>query len=153
LDKMKSKINSRGGERVLSIYWFLIFLVVAIAVVSGVYIFFSKPIDVREAEAGILNDKLINCFIENGKLKNFEISGFDLEDKCGLDLNDRSTGYDGSKNYENNQYYLEIDIGVLGKEKVIAYGDASYKPFCGQEASRKNIPYCYINKMVVIDSA
>jgi len=74
---MKSKINSRGGERVLSIYWFLIFLVVAIAVVSGVYIFFSKPIDVREAEAGILNDKLINCFIENGKLKNFEISGFD----------------------------------------------------------------------------
>lgn len=148
---VKMGLNRKGGERLLSVYWFLIFLIVAIAVVSGVYIFFSKPIDVREAETGILNDKLISCFVDDGKLRNLDVTDSNLEDRCGLDFADRSVRSDGNLVYSELQYYVEVDIGLPGGEKVIKLGNENYKPFCGQEKSRMNIPYCYANRLVALN--
>src|SRR3989338_770987 len=61
-------LDKRGDERVLSIYWFIMFIIVAVAVVSGVARFYGAPMDVRIVEAELLADKVIDCVSIQGKL-------------------------------------------------------------------------------------
>lgn len=143
-NKKIKNLNKKGGERVLSLYWFVIFILLAIAVVSGVYIFFSKPIDVREAETSMLNDKVIQCFVDNGKLRNLEdISAENFEERCGLYLKDNAGKYD------KVQYYIEVR-DVLNNAVLAKFGDDTYKAFCGQEESKLNIPYCIKTRFGVL---
>ena len=53
------KINKKGGERVLSFYLFIIYIIVLIGIVSGVVLFRGSALDVRELEASILTDSLL----------------------------------------------------------------------------------------------
>jgi hypothetical protein len=136
-------LNKKGGEQVMSIYWFVIFGIITIAVVSGVYVFSSKPIDIRAAETNVLEDKIITCIVNNGEVseKWKEINGGnDLEKICLLNL--------GDLNYKEMQYYIEIEIG----DKSISYGDSSFKAFCGAKKSRNNIPYCREKKIMVLEN-
>jgi hypothetical protein len=135
-------INKKGGERVLSFYWMVILVLIAIGIVSGVYIFFSKPMDVRQTESILLTDKLINCFIENGVLK--EVKG-EIDRTCGIDMNDKT----GS--YNNVQYYIEVKINS-NPVTIFKKGDESYRAFCGQEKSRINIPYCTKRKVMALQN-
>ena len=41
------KINRKGDERVLSMYWFILFIIVAVAIVSAVLIFYSYLLFLR----------------------------------------------------------------------------------------------------------
>lgn len=133
-------INKIGGDRVLAIYWFIMFVIVIIGLVSGVSIFFSKPLDIREAEGNILADKLTNCFIDNGIYNNSlmdRAKSDGLEEVCGLVLEDKTGYYENS----NEQYYLEFKI----EDKIASSNDAvksKLQGFCEQEDLKKNIPAC-----------
>ena len=80
-------INKKAGERVLSIYLFIIYIIVAVGIVSGVLLFFSSSLDIRKAEAEILGDKVIDCLVEQGGLKP-GVLGWDNLDECGFDFKD-----------------------------------------------------------------
>src|SRR3989338_10868548 len=60
--------NRKGAEKIISIYWFAILIIIAGAVVAMVSLFYGTPYDVRDAEANILVNKVSNCLSENGKL-------------------------------------------------------------------------------------
>jgi hypothetical protein len=53
-------------EKMISIYWFVILILVAVGIASMVFTFYSHPYDVREAEATILMGNVANCVVEQG---------------------------------------------------------------------------------------
>lgn len=138
-------MNKRGGEKVFSIYWFLMFGIVAIVVVSGVLLFFSKPVDVRDVEAKILRDRVIDCFVEKGMLKEGVLSSVSEEsfgELCNLRFDDSSDpSYGGEM-----QYYIMVESG----EKTFEFGRKDMSEWCGQE-KRTNVPHCVRDKLVVLD--
>jgi len=92
------RMNKKGDERVLSIYLFIIFIIVSIGIVSGVLLFHGAGLDVREVEADILADKVIDCLVEQGELKNQVFAdNFTIGEFCNINLRDNSITYKGEE--------------------------------------------------------
>jgi len=141
------KINRKGDERVLSLYWFILFIIVAVAIVSAVLIFYSYLLDVRGAEASILADKVIDCLSNDGKLNVAKLEEVDkngLESACNLILKDES-----KEKYREmkSQYYIQLEVGG----KLIMAGDQDFLAYCGQ-SSKTNIPICFEKKLFVLNN-
>ena len=138
-------MNKKAGERILIVYWVAIFMIISIGIVSSVIIFYSVPFDIRGVESGILVDKVINCFVEDGKISSdFEsVSENNFLETCGLNFEDK-TG-----KYEDGQFYADFEIA--GK-KVLG-GNFNLEAYCGAERSKKNIPYCTEKKLFILDKS
>lgn len=136
-------MNRRGDERLLSLYWFVMFVIITIAVVSAVVLFYSHSFDIRAAEAGILADKIIACAIHDGYLDaQFMKQDLSLSDSCGIIL--RDTGH--SAYNEREQYGIEF---IAGTNNIHA-GDARLLNECGIAIAKKNLPVCAERKLSVL---
>ena len=106
-----NKMNKKG-DKILSIYWFLIMLIVAGGVFAMVYVFYGTPYDVRGVEARILTNQIADCISYNGKINSDFISGGSLSsnknilDNCHLNFN--------SNEWDTQQYYIEVTFYTLG---------------------------------------
>lgn len=113
----------KGTEKILSIYWFAILIIISVGVIAMVYIFYNYPYDVRELEVDILTDKVADCLSYGGKLnpdllneketfnENFK-NGFLKE--CNLNFSVEN--FSVEKGYEWKkmpQYYIEINFYIL----------------------------------------
>lgn len=145
---LKVNLGKRGDERVLSIYWFIMFIIVAVAVVSGVARFYGAPMDVRLVEAELLADKVIDCVSAQGKLDGGFMAlgeGQNMREYCHLNFEDTSMdAYKGA-----GQYYISVQIGE-GTWEAGNVG-AKYQVFCGHTGSLKNVPVCVNKKVVLLD--
>lgn len=135
-------IGRKGDERVLSVYWFVIFVIIAAAVVGGVLLFFSNPLDVREVESSLLSDKVIDCFVDKGVLSVKLKEGADIEEVCGLNFKDIN-----DEDVEKNQYFVEVVSNGLN----VSTGNVNLKIFCVDEERKENAPVCSIKKIVVLN--
>ncbi len=106
---------NKRGEKYLSVYWFAILVIVAVGISAMVIIFYGKPYDVREIEAGILINKIVDCLSNADGTLNAEINNENFLNKCHLVLGD--------------EYYLEID--PFG----IKQGNFNLKDYCGKGES------------------
>lgn len=102
-------MKNKRGDKLISVYWFAILILVAGGVFAMVYIFYSAPYDVREIEGTILNNKIADCISEKG-LINEKIFEKDFQDnfleECHLTFN-----VENENNWkENLQYYLDVKI-------------------------------------------
>ena len=95
--------NKRGAEKLMSVYWFAILILVAGTIVYMVSVFYGNPYDVREIETNILINKAADCLSDKGKLR-YQLTE-ELEtnflEKCHLNF--------GNEN-EELEYYLEIEF-------------------------------------------
>ena len=67
--------NRIGAENIISVYWFVILIIIAGAVVAMVSLFYGSPYDVRVTEANIMINQVSNCLSQSGELnKNLFIS-------------------------------------------------------------------------------
>ena len=101
---LKMSFNKRGDERLLSFWWFFILGLVLVAVAGGATMYYSTSIDVRNIEADVLADKLINCVIDNGHL-NSELGNFNIFEKCRI-------------NNISNEYYGEMRVYASSSCKI-----------------------------------
>ncbi len=135
--------NRKGDERILSFYWFIIFGIVAIVIVSGVLLV-QKDLDVRDVESRILTNKIIDCVSENGVFQDgviSEIKGKGLGN-CKINLEDGSYG-------DEEQFFVYFSVD--GNEEF-SFGN-DMRAFCGKGGSGKeNVPYCFEKKFVLQDS-
>jgi len=103
-------IRNKKGDKIISVYWFVILFLVAAAVVYMTVIFYGTPKDIRNAESEVLANKIAECLSEGGYLKEgiLEDSSFkdNLLSKCNINFNVE----DFSNWKEKTQYYLEIAI-------------------------------------------
>jgi len=106
--------NQRGTDKILSMYWFVILVLVAGGVFAMVYNFYSAPYDVRETESNILAEKIADCISTQGIIDSKFLSGsiFNTEisktfmDNCSFNFAVEE-GYGDSK---VTQYFYEVDF-------------------------------------------
>jgi len=143
--------DKKAGERVLSIYLFIIYIIVGIGIVSGVILFYGSGLDVRELEAGILSDAVIGCLVGQGELNGEVLNRgeeFDLIDFCKFDFRDNTGNYDGKERYGVMVEVSEFDSGNL-KNKISA-GRTDFLEFCGSEGDK--IPKCNEKEVYVLNN-
>ena len=79
-------MNKKGGEKLLSIWWFFVLIIVGVGVVVGVIMHFGAEVNTKGLEARILSDKILNCVSERGFLKEKVLEkDFDILGECGLE--------------------------------------------------------------------
>lgn len=100
--------NKKGAEKIMSVYWFAILVLIAGGVFVMVSTFHNSPYDIRELEAEIMINQVSDCVSQGGKLNEKLISDsnfnkeFKILEECHLNFNTE---------FENEiQYYLEINF-------------------------------------------
>jgi len=113
------RINGKKGAKILSIWLFFILVIVGGAVVFSTSVLYSAEVDLRNAEAEMLNDKIIDCVVENGFLVEslFEES-FDIFQKCKISENV----------FGENGFYFKINMD--GKEEKEISKGISFETEC-----------------------
>lgn len=78
--------DKKGGEKLLSLWWFFILGVIGGFIVLGVVIYYNADTNVNPIESSILVDKLVNCLIKDGTLnENVLEDDFEIFRQCNLD--------------------------------------------------------------------
>ena len=101
-------MNNRG-EKYLSVYWFAILAIVAGGIVAMVFVFYGEPYDVRNLEAEIMINKVVDCLSDEGKL-NSNINNENILEECNFVLGD--------------EFYFEVG--------EIRQGNFNLKDSCGK---------------------
>ncbi len=105
--KLSWKLNKKG-DKIISVYWFVILFIVVAAVVYMAYLFYGTPYDARAVEARVLKNKIADCLSEGGYLKekvlteNFKDN---FLEKCDLNLN-----VEDAYGWEDDQYYIKVSF-------------------------------------------
>ena len=103
--------NHKAMEKILSVYWFAILIIVAGGIFAMVYAFYHHPYDVREIEADIMVNKISDCLSWGGYLKEdvFDGKNFILNNDNFLEI--CNLNFDVEKKWEDElQYYAEINF-------------------------------------------
>lgn len=140
-------LRNKKAEKLLSIWWFLVIIVVFGAIVAGVYLFFSTDIDIREAESAILSDRISNCLASNGYLEEeFLEEDFDLFEYCGLDEN----VLDSSKFFVKVEIFNETGNEIKKFESGAKALEADCKIWLDPEIEAKEYPRCVEKEFGII---
>ncbi len=98
---------NKKGDKIISVYWFAILILVAGGIFAMVYTFYHYPYDVREIEANIMINKVADCISTGGEINAhvFE-DDFSVLEICDLTFNvEDEYGWK-----EIPQYYFNIEF-------------------------------------------
>ncbi len=137
--------NKRGGEKLLSIWWFFVLVIVGTGISVAVMMFYSADVDVREIEADILSEKIIDCIIEQGFLVE-DITNENMFERC--DLNQEIFGKESS-------FYFRISTwdeeGNKLKEDIVGGKDFEVECEIGEAVEKaEHYPKCVKKKEGVL---
>jgi hypothetical protein len=96
------------GDKILSIYWFVILTLTAGGIFAMVYIFYGTPYDVREIEAGILSERVADCVSYAGRINSDLISNGKFNPKSEKDFLKECHLNFNSEEWQEQQYYTEV---------------------------------------------
>lgn len=137
-------INKKASQKLLSVWWFFVLTVVGAGIVIGVLIYYSADADLRKVEADILSERIANCLVEQGYLREDFSSNFNIFEKCGLKKEVFDSG---------TSFYLKISVydetGNLFKNiNLIIEGDTSFEKDCQieEKISARYFPRCVEKK-------
>jgi len=106
-------IKNKKGDKIISVYWFAILVIVAAGIFGMVYIFYGTPYDVREIEANILTNQIADCVSYAGRINVDLISNGKTNQKIGEDFLKMCYLNFKSDEWEEEQYYLEVKFYKL----------------------------------------
>lgn len=123
-------INKKGIEKLTSIYWFFILIIVAFGVWAMAYAYFMHPMDIREVESAVLLNKVADCISQNGKMPeylfdsegNFTFTSSNFESICHFNFQVEDEWDWRTK----EQYYVNIsffDISLNKKFSEVVFGN------------------------------
>jgi len=151
------KMNKTGTNKILSIYWFVILIIVAGGVFAMIYIFYGPSFDVRELEASILADKIADCLSEGGRI-NLDLlnQGSFNEDFKNSFLSECTLNFD-DEYWKEEQYYVEINFYKPDNLKKsifnISKGNVKCKANCKLQEEKKyeKLPVCIEKRFYSLD--
>jgi hypothetical protein len=125
-------IPNKRGDKILSVYWFAILLIVAAGVFGMVYVFYGVPYDVRDIEGHLLINAVADCISYGGRINVAVISGGNVLanssffDNCHLNFK--------SSEWADEQYYTEVNVYSLNNLNTpilnIQKGNTNWVPQC-----------------------
>lgn len=130
-------MNKKGGEKILSIWWFFILAVVGGIIAFSIIVFYSAKFDVRNSETEILYNRIIDCISENGFLKPEVLQeNFDIFSECDFNKD--------SFEKEKNVFYFKIEFlrkkieteNVLDCTLSLAGQEAKHYPKCMEKTEK-----------------
>jgi len=138
--------NKKGAEKLFTIWYFIVFGIVGLGIVAGVFLFYSADIDVRESGANLLYDKIANCLVEEGFLiENFLKADFDLISACDLNKQTFSKG---------SEYYSKVNFVSDFQNKTIEIGNSGFKKDCGfslsENVKTEKFPKCLEKELKIL---
>jgi len=153
-------VNKKGGEKLISLYWFLIIILIA----SGIYLmshaFYHTPYDVREIEANILAEKTADCLVKGGEMNPNLINeqGIFRDEFLDIFMKECSLSFAVQQEWDVEQYYLEVNIfngDNLGTSVFdIKEGNPNWKPDCTlKEKGYKRLVSCVEKKFYTMDKS
>lgn len=147
---MIKKINKKG-DKLLSAYWFVILVIVAVGIVLMVNSFYGNKYDVRKQESNSLSQKVADCLYFGGELNPLLLNpqgGFkeDFRDNflqyCYLNLTT-------NQEFEIPPYYIQVEIYSQSDLKKpifnITKGNQNWIPDCSSTVSSGNLATCSNN--------
>jgi len=149
--------NSKGTDKILSIYWLAILFIVAAGIVYMVVVFYGEPYDVREIEATLLANKISDCVSDGGYLKSniFSLDNAYFFRECSINFE-----VEDFKGWNLDQFYVETEIYDFDDTKnnfqgdllkKFSQGNVALKDFCSEKG--KNFPKCVNRKFYAIDES
>ncbi|MEM3405540.1 MAG: hypothetical protein QW117_01035 [Candidatus Pacearchaeota archaeon] len=127
-------MNKTAIEKIMTIWWFFIWIIVIVGVISNIYIFTNKEIDYRSLDSKILNKKISHCLQNNyfNFSKSEEEIKKDILEICNLNNNTL------------NSELFSAKIEVVQENKKIILGPESMFIQCEikEEANAINYPIC-----------
>lgn len=145
-------LNKKGGEKLLSIWWFFVLAIVGVGISAGVLIYHSTDVDIREIEAENLYEKISNCVTEQGFLIDDILKeDFNIFEECKLK---EEIFWEGSVFYFNIQIFNESGNRI----KQIREGDFSFERDCeiqeedeeGKKIKAEYYPRCIRKKEMIL---
>jgi len=144
-------LKNKKGDKIISVYWFVILFIVAGAIVYMVISFYGEPYDIREAEAYALTNKAARCLSDAGYLEEEALSVAFKEnfvEKCGFNFETEDI-YNWR---ERGQYYIEIDFYDFSTNQgisTIKTGNEALKTDCGLKG--EGFPVCLERSFYILD--
>jgi hypothetical protein len=120
--------GKKAREEYLSIFMFVAWILIALALIYSVSLFRSVQSDVRIYESDILNKKIVGCILEEYGV----VKDFNLYSKCRIN--------EGVIN--NSGYYINLTIfDSLSKKIASSFleGPSSWQIECDYQKSKKQI--------------
>lgn len=134
------RMNRTGGEKLLSIWWFMVLAMVGVAIVIGVAVFYSAEVDTRTLEAAVLYERIADCVNENGFADYGFFSGTkDIYRECDL----KRSMFEGESELFFEVVLIDSKDQMVGKS--LSGGAASFKRDCEIEqggVTAKQFPKC-----------
>jgi len=149
--------KNKKGEKLISLYWFLVLTIIAGGIMIMVNVFYGAPYDIREMEASLLAEHVINCISPDGKMNSLLISpiGTRIEefrdhfsDRCNLN-------FAGHQEWEAVEYYVQAKLYIRGEKNPfmnLTYGNQNWVPQCKEDKQLKGMPVCFEKKYYSYDS-
>ena len=104
-----------GSEFVIWFFRFLLLIIIIVMIVAAVTVFYSKQYDIRQIEANILSDELVQCLTDDGVMNESDFNG--AFGKCLPNINE-------------NEYYINLSIKLANGMKSIYYGKKDLELIC-----------------------
>jgi hypothetical protein len=137
------KTNKKASEKVLSIWWIFVLVVIAGGIVIATSIYFSSEVNVNPIEADALANRLVMCISDSGHLNNQALDS--IFDSCYL-----------NRSLFENQSNFYFSVSIYNGDKLlknIFAGDNSFFKDCliAGKVATKNFPQCSVKKMRLLD--
>jgi hypothetical protein len=140
-------LNKKAGEKILSIWWFASLALIGAAVVVVIMVYFGAFVDVRDKEAIMLQEKIMDCIVKNGYLveEALSLSPENFLEFCNLNKNQFK---------EKGQFLFNITIynSTNNVQQSITVGPMEHHQTCKALAGipGKNLPSCIEKKHPVL---
>lgn len=147
----KRLLGNKKGEKLISIYWFVILTLVAGGIFIMVNSFYNSPYDVRKVESEILAEKVIDCLYEGGKVnpalmqennpvfRDFFKDNF--ERICTLN-------FETKNEWDPEQHFVRVvfygNEKQLNKRFEVFSGNLNYEEDCFSETEHPELAKCSI---------
>jgi len=114
--------NKKGGQKVLFVYWFIIFVIITGGVVYIVSLFYGAPHNVREIESEILLERTVDCISEKGYIHEDFLSN-KITNENFLDFCHFNFEVSSPEKNPIGQYYLKLEFFKFDSSKELGMGN------------------------------
>jgi len=146
----------KRGDKILSVYWFAVIIIVAGGIFGMVYVYYGTPYDVREIEANVMTNQIADCISYAGRINaniisNQQESGTDFLKQCHLSFD--------STDWTDEQYYTEINVYNLNYLNNATFsvnaGNNNWISFCAlqQNSSQERLTQCVKKSFYSLDNS